>query len=70
MRKLFCSTVLATMSCAPGVHAHTIVPVRMVPTALIIPMPEPSSPLLLAVDLFAVGVLVFLLRRRISRTNR
>ena len=58
------------MSFAPGVHANTIVPIGIVPTALIIPMPEPSSPVLLAVDLLVVGVLVFLSRKRVSRTNR
>lgn len=70
MRTLFCSTVLASMSFAPGAHAHNLVPIQMVPTALIVPMPEPSSPLLLAVDLLVVGLLVFLLRRRVSGTNR
>lgn len=68
MRKVLHSTVLALLSFVPGAYAagHTV------PAALIVPisMPEPSSPALLAVDLLAVGALVFFLRRRVSGTNR
>lgn len=70
MRKLFCSTVPACVSLVPVAHAHAIAPIRMIPAALIVPMPEPSSPALLVVDLLVVGVFVFLLRRRVSGTNR
>ncbi len=70
MRKLFCPTVLAFVGFVPGAHAHTFAPVQAVPITLIVPMPEPWSPALLAVDLLAVGLLVFLLRRRNSGTNR
>lgn len=37
---------------------------------LIIQMPEPSSPALLAIDLLSVGALILLSRRRVSGTNR
>lgn len=37
---------------------------------LIIPMPEPSSPTLLAIDLLSVGALILLFRRRVAGTNR
>lgn len=65
MRKLFCSSVLALVSFVPGAHAQTLAP-----SALMVQMPEPSSPVMLAVDLLAVGVLVFFVRRRVSRTTR
>jgi hypothetical protein len=70
MRKLFCSTVLALVSFVPGAQAGTIAPIQTAPLGLIIPMPEPSSPALLAVDVLSVGVLAFLLRRRKSSTNQ
>ena len=38
----------------------------MIPVAA----PEPSSPALLAIDLFSVGGLVFLVRRRMTGKNR
>ena len=68
MRKVFCSTVFALLSFVPGASAAG----QTAPFALVVPisMPEPSSPALLAVDLLAVGALVFFLRRRISGTNR
>ena len=70
MRKLFCPIVLAFAGFVPGAHAHISAPVQALPMTLIVPMPEPWSPALLAVDLLAVGVLVFLFRRRTSGTNR
>lgn len=70
MRKLFYPTALALLSFVPGAYAHTIAPIQMMPTALIVQMPEPSSPVLLMIDLLVVGALVFLMRRRVSGTNR
>ena len=55
MRSVLCSTALALLSVVSRAYAGAVVS-----------MPEPSSPSLLWVDLLAVGVLVLLLRRRIS----
>ena len=70
MRKLFYSTALAFMSFVPAAHAQAAVFVPAVPFALVVPMPEPSSPALLAVDLLAVGAAVFVLSRRKSGAKR
>lgn len=70
MRKLFCSTILALTSFVSVAHARAVMPAPAAPFALIIPMPEPSSPAVLAVDLLAVGAIVFMFSRRKSGANR
>ncbi len=69
MRKLFYPTALALLSFVPGAYAQAIAPIRMAPAALVVQMPEPSSPVLLVIDLLVVGALIFLMRRRVSGTN-
>lgn len=68
MRKTFC-VVMLTLACfAPyGRAANSVLkPLTTVKTgrSLVIQVPEPSSPALLAVDLFSAGALVLFLRRR------
>jgi hypothetical protein len=76
MRKTLFGLLGAMAACAPGALAHSA-PLSganacsaLAPAALVIELPEPSSMALLAIDLFAVGALIFVLRRRASKTNR
>jgi hypothetical protein len=41
-----------------------------IPAVLVIQMPEPSSPAMLAIDLLSVGGLIYVVRRRVARKNR
>ena len=66
MRKTFWFLVVALASLAPCASAQNL----SVPGFLVVHLPEPSSPALLASDLLFVGVLVFLFRRKSSGTNR
>lgn len=79
MRKSLCVAVLAVACFAPWVRAESPViqtahfrdpHVRDPRVVKKIPMPEPSSASILAVDLAAVGCLVFLFRRRANRLSQ
>ena len=56
---------------APLAHSHSLVPTSAPgKLAVPIPMPEPSSFPLLAVELMAVGGLVFMFRRKKKGSDR
>ena len=63
MRKTFLGVVGGMLAGASGALAQGA------PVALVVAMPEASSVALLAIDLFAVGGLIFVWRRRSSRTK-
>ncbi|MGO9270771.1 MAG: hypothetical protein ACLQOO_11055 [Terriglobia bacterium] len=74
MQKALYSTVIALASFAPWAHgqtgAVTGAKILTVPALLVVQMPEPSSPALLAIDLLSVGGLIVLFRHRANGTNR
>jgi hypothetical protein len=65
MRKTLRLAVIALVSFVPWAHAQSMAAHGRVTVRAVVPMPEPSSSAMLAIDLFSVGVLVFLLRRRV-----
>ncbi len=72
MRKTLYSTVIALASLAPWAHAQTGAvtgaKTLTVPAVLVVPVPEPSSPALLGIDLLSVGALIVLFRRAAGRS--
>jgi hypothetical protein len=67
MGKTLCSAVIALAVFAPWACAQ-IKPEK--PDVLVVAMPEPSTPTVLAIDFLCVGALILLFRGRSTRTNR
>ena len=69
MSKILWTSAISLVSLTNGAW---VVPKSWAHGFFTIPVPEPASPVLLAVDLLSVGVLVFffLRRRGTSNTNR
>jgi len=73
MRKALSFAVVTLLSFAPFVRAQNasaISKVNSVLAVLIIPVPEPSIPALLPIDLLTVGALVIVFRWRATGRNR
>ena len=67
MRKAFFAAVIACMTLTGVCGGTAKAASNAVQIALVITVPEPSSPALLGVDLASVGLLLFIFRRRITR---
>jgi len=73
MQKVLFSTILGLVSFVGGTQTRATYACNpTAPLALVvpIPMPEPSSPAFLAIDLICVGGLILLFRPRSSGKNR
>jgi hypothetical protein len=72
MRRLVYSAVIMVVSFASVANAQVQPQVIKGPVSPVAPvaMPETASTAILATDLLSVGVLIFMFRRRATRTNR